>query len=71
MFFHSEKRFEIYKKKQYFQDILTIFLIIFLHFSRHFKIMYVLLDIQVQIKKKLKQISTGFISDYENIGSVL
>ena len=52
MFFYSEKRFEIYKKKQYFQDILTIFLIIFLHFSRHFKIMYVLLNIQSQLEKK-------------------
>ena len=51
MFFYSEKRFEIYKKKQYFQDILTIFLIIFLHFSRHFKIMYVLLNIQSQLEK--------------------
>ena len=51
MFFYSEKRFEIYKKKQYFQDILTIFLIIFLHFSRHFKIMYVLLNIQSQFEK--------------------
>ena len=58
-------------KKHYLQNILTFFVIYFLHFSRHFKIMYVLLDIQVQIKKKLKQISTGFISDYENIGSVL
>ena len=71
MFFHSEKRFEIYKKKQYFRDVLTIFLIIFSHFSRHFKIMYVLLNIQSQFKKKLKQIPMGFISEYENIGSVL
>ena len=56
---------------QYFQDILTIFLIFFLHFCQHFKIMYVFLNIQRQFKKKLKQISTGFILEYENIGSVL
>ena len=49
--FHSEKRFEIYKKKQYFQDILTIFLIFFLHFCQHFKIIYVFLNIQHQFKK--------------------
>ena len=33
--------------------------------------MYVFLNIQHQLKKKLKQISTGFILEYENIGSVL
>ena len=71
MFFHSEKRFGIYKKKHILQNILTIFAIYFLHFSRHFKIMYVLLNIQVQLKKKLKQISTGFISDYGKMGSLL
>ena len=70
MFFHSEKRFEIYKKKHFLQNILTIFAINFFQVSQHFEIMYVLLNIQVQLKK-LKQISTGFISDYENIGSVL
>ena len=50
-FFIPKKRFEIYKKKQYLQDILTIFLIIFYNFSRRFKIMYALLNIQSQFKK--------------------
>ena len=49
-FFILKKDLKSTRKKQYLQDILKIFLINFLHFSRNFKIMYVFLNIQSQFK---------------------